>query len=504
MTLPFVFGRASHLRGTLPVAALAISLALGAFACDGSDSAASTQPAPGDDDGDDDEDDEQDREVDGRDDHDAGAAIDAARRDGAVNDMRPRDGDGGASQPARRDSGTTDGGASSASDADSGMGATGPTECNGKALPPRARGKRPPFAVGPESAGLPVYWPTEGFRSETPTKLGFDEAKLMRAVEYQTPYSSTQAVLVVRHGYLAAERYFAGFTAQRQHESYSVAKSFTSALIGIAIAEGKLTSTDDKVCAAYPMQWNCADASDGRSRITVDHALNLTTGLMWREDWRSTATGPNDAYALNLLDSALSKRTVEEPGTNKRYSTGDPALLSGVLQRATGMTVLAYAKQKIFDVIGTPGIRWNSDSKGRTTSHAGMQATATEYAKFGYLYLRRGKWADAQVVPEAWVDRTTRAEDPCTEWNRYLWHINPPIRLGAQDPACPGLFCQPTEFADLPPDAYFAEGVNGQFIFVVPSSDLVIVRLANDMPGSERWDEYAAGFLAAVLDAIVK
>ncbi|HKU43987.1 MAG TPA: serine hydrolase, partial [Polyangiales bacterium] len=377
-----------------------------------------------------------------------------------------------------------------------------PTECLGMKLPPRAVGKNPPWAVGPESAGLPAYWPTEAWKMETPEKLGFDAAKLMAAADYKTQYSSTQAVFVVRHGYVALEKYVGGFGANSTHESYSMAKSFSSGLIGIAIGEGKIKSTDEKICQYYPMQWDCADMMDPRSRITIEHAMNLTTGIQWSEDWRSTASGTNDAYNLNLLDTVLSRKATEEPGKTKRYSTGDPALLSGVLQQATGMTAFQYGKMKVFDVIGATSIRWNADTRGRTTTYAGLQATARDYAKYGYLYLNRGQWDGKQVVPAEWVDRTTQAKNPCEDWNQWLWHINPPIRLGKQKPDCDSLFCLPSDIADLPPEGFFAEGVNGQFVFVLPSADLVVVRLANDQPGSEHWDEFARGFLLAIFDAI--
>jgi CubicO group peptidase (beta-lactamase class C family) len=375
--------------------------------------------------------------------------------------------------------------------------------CFGQAAPPRAQGTQPPYAIGPEPAGLPAYWPTDAWRPLDPAKLGFDATKLSKAVDFNTSYSSTQAVFVVRHGYVAAEKYFGNFSAATTHESYSMAKSFASGLVGIAIAEGKLKSTmDEKICEYYPMQWDCSATSDPRSRITLDHAMNLTTGLMWQENWRSTYRGVNDAYNLNLLDTVLSRTSAEEPGKTKRYSTGDPALLSGVLQKVTGMTAYDYGKQKIFDVIGAKSIRWNLDTAGRTTTYAGLQATAADYARYGYLYLQRGNWDGKQVVPSDWIEHTTQGMQPCEDWNQYLWHINPPVRLGPQEPSCTDFYCKPTALADLPPEAYFAEGVNGQFIFIVPSSDLVAVRLASDQSGSEHWDEFALGFLSALLDAI--
>jgi CubicO group peptidase (beta-lactamase class C family) len=401
------------------------------------------------------------------------------------------------------DAGSRAGGMTSTADA-AGTGvppSTRVTECAGKALPPRALGQDGPFMVGPAAGGLPDYWPTSDWKMETPDKLGFDPDKLSAAVDFKTQYSSTQAVLVIRHGYIAAEKY-TNYSATMTHESASMAKSFTSGLIGIAIGEGKLKSTDEKICQYFPMQWDCTDASDKRSKITITHSMNLETGLMWHEDWRSSATGTNDAYSPNMLDTVLARQATDEPGTNKRYSTGDPSLLTGAIQSATGMTAFAYGKQKVFDVLNLTSLNWNADTEGRTTTYAGVQATARDYAKYGYLYLQRGAWEGKQIIPAEWVDKTTIGSNPCEDWYQWLWHINLPVRLGPQDPACPTMWCQPTEIVDLPPDGYFAAGVNGQFIFVIPSSDLVIVRLANDPAGIEHWDEYARGFVSAVLAAI--
>jgi CubicO group peptidase (beta-lactamase class C family) len=387
-----------------------------------------------------------------------------------------------------------------------GGGGSGPVmnniTCKGKAWPARAQGGYGPYPVGPETAGLPPYWPTQDWQMEDPEKLGFDAAKLMAAVDHSIPMATTQAMLVIRHGYIAAEKYFGSYTATMQHESFSVAKSVSSGLIGIAIAEGKIPSLDAKVCEYYPDRWDCSDTMDPRSRITIDHVLTLKTGLQWSENWRSDATGLNDGI-LTSLDTVLARPAVEEPGVRLRYSTGDPALLSGIIQKATGKTALAYAKEKVFDVIGAPGIRWNSDNQGRTTTYAGMQATAREYAKYGYLYLNYGKWEDKQVVPMDYVVKTTQSHtDPCTDWVQYMWHVNAPTRLGIQPDPCDALFCEPTEYVDLPQDTFFAEGVQGQFIYIMPSRDLVIVRFGADAIAAEVWDDYSRGFLTKVLDAI--
>lgn len=375
------------------------------------------------------------------------------------------------------------------------------TACFGFPLPARAND---PPDTSPSS--LEPYFPTTDFRTSDPAAAGMDTQKLADAVSFSTAHSNTQAILILRHGYIVSESYFGSFTQDTRHESYSMAKSFTSALVGIAIQSKLLTGVDQKICQFYP-EWDCTNAADPRSRITIEHAMNVETGLQWHEDWRSNATGTNDAIvgsAGNFLDYVIAKPAAAEPGTVKRYSTGDPALLSGVIQGATGKTALDYAREVLLGKIGIPDLVWNSDSKGRTTTYAGIQGTVREFAKYGFLYLRRGKWDGVQVVPEAWVDFTTRAKDRCNERYRYLWHINPTVRLGETDPACADFpNCRPTALANLPGSAFFAEGVAGQFIFVAPSADLVAVRVAADpFQGSDYWDEYARGFFEKVLDSV--
>jgi CubicO group peptidase (beta-lactamase class C family) len=372
-------------------------------------------------------------------------------------------------------------------------------------LPPRALDT----SVSSTSS-LEPYFPTQEFRTATATDAGFDQQKFDAALAFTTPQSHTQALLILRHGYIVTEQYFGGFTASSRHESYSMAKSFSSALVGIAINANLLTGVGQHLCEFYGDYpgWDCSNTGDLRTHITIEHSMNVETGLQWHEDWRSNAPpGSNDAVtgsiSGNMLDYVLAKPAVDEPGTVKRYSTGDPALLSGAIQSATGKTALEYAREVLLNPIGIPDLQWNADSKGRTTTYAGIQGTVREFAKFGFLYLRRGKWDGVQIVPEQWIDFTTQPKDRCAERYRYLWHVNAPMRLAETDPNCADFpDCPPTKIANLPGNAFFAEGVTGQFIFVVPSADIVVVRLATDGNGSDYWDEYARGFLEQLLDAV--
>lgn len=401
--------------------------------------------------------------------------------------------------PTRPPTGTGGTGGSGGSAGSAGVDA-GTPQCFGIDLPPRALG------VPKSTTTLAPYYPTTEFRTATPEAAGIDPQKLETALSFATAHSSTQGILVLRHGYIVAERYSGGFTATTRHESYSMAKSFSSALVGIAISAGLIPGgVEARLCSYYPSNWNCDDANDPRSRITLKHAMNIETGLQWHEDWRSTPEGTNDTIvgAANLLDYTLAKPAETEPGTVQRYSTGDPSLLSGVIQGATGKTALEYARQVLFQPIGIPDVQWNSDPKGRTTTYAGLQATLREYAKFAFLYSRHGMWDGQQIVPAAWVDQTTQAVDRCQDRYRYLWHINDPIRLGTADNSCADFpNCTPLTLANLPPDGYFAEGVFGQYILIFPNTDLVVVRLAQDAFGAEYWDEYARGFATALFDAL--
>jgi CubicO group peptidase (beta-lactamase class C family) len=374
-----------------------------------------------------------------------------------------------------------------------------PLECHGMPMPPRALngdGAAPPADAA---------WPTGGWAEADPADVGMDAAALEAALDFTTESSETRAILVARHGRIVAERYAGEGDPADRHTSYSMAKGVTSALVGMAIDRGLLEGTDARVCAFYD-EWDCDDADDPRSRITVQHLMNLTSGLQWQEDWSDDAQGVNDVILgfADLVGHALSKPAEHEPGEVMRYSTGDPALLTGVLEGATGQTAFAFAQEALFGPLGITGATWDSDVHGRTTTYAGLSATVRDYARFGYLYLRQGAWDGDALVPADWVTRTTQPEDRCGDWYRYLWHVNPPIRLGAPDPACGALSdCPPLELADLPADTFFAQGIFGQFILVVPSADLVVVRVASDDPGSEGWDAYARGLLDRLLDAVV-
>ena len=299
-----------------------------------------------------------------------------------------------------------------------------------------------------------------------------DSRKLSEAVEYAaTPKYNTEGVVVIKDGYVVAEAYFGKFRRDSQHVSHSMAKSFTSALIGIAIDQKLIAGVDEKLCRYY-RDWDASDKDDLRSRITIRHALTLTSGLKWHEDWSKWDPATNDALKMgasgHFVKYMSGRAGLHEPGQRFVYSTGDPMLLSLVIQKATGMTAFDYARKNIFKPLNMSRVRWDKDRDGYTSTAWGLHTTVRDFAKFGYLYLKRGRWEDRQIVSEQWVERSTKTDPSVKMWNAYgyLWHVNLPVRLNARR-------------SSIPADSYMAEGVLGQNIVIIPSKNLVIVKVAN-------------------------
>ncbi len=334
-----------------------------------------------------------------------------------------------------------------------------------------------------------AYWPTKGWRTARPEEAGMDSQKLVKALEYAAdPRYKTDGVAIVKNGYIVAEAYLGEFGQDTKHVSHSMAKSFTSALVGIAIDQGWIPGVDAKLCQYFD-EWACDD--ELRSKTRIRHALTLTTGLRWHEDWENFDPNTNDAmqmiYSGEYLAYMLGREAIHEPGEFFTYSTGDPMLLSGVIAETTGMSALEFAKTNLFQPMGISSVRWDSDKEGYTATFSMLYLTVRDYAKFGYLYLNKGKWEDKQIVSEAWVEASTRTDPSVKMWDAYgyLWHVNLPLRLGARH-------------SNIPADGYMAEGIMGQNIVIIPSKDLVIVKVANAQEGGMD----LVRFLTLVLDAI--
>jgi CubicO group peptidase (beta-lactamase class C family) len=341
------------------------------------------------------------------------------------------------------------------------------------------------------------YWPTKAWRECKPEAVGMNSEKLAQAIEYAaTPSFNTDGLVVIRKGHIVGEAYFGNFKINSKHVSHSMAKSFTSTLIGIAIDKGLIKGIDEKLCQYYE-DWDCEDEDDFRSRIAIRHAMTLTTGLEWHEDWSKWDPATNDALKMgasgHFMEYMSERDGLHEPGQRFYYSTGDPMLLSRVIQEATGMTAFEFAKPNLFKPLNITEVRWEHDQDGYTSTAWGLHTTVRDYAKFGYLFLNKGRWEDKQVVSEKWVEKSTRTDPSVRMWGAYgyLWHVNLPYRLR---------WSRSSHSREaIPKDGYMAEGVLGQNIFIIPSKDLIIVRVANETGGGHM---DLVKFLTMVLSAI--
>lgn len=340
------------------------------------------------------------------------------------------------------------------------------------------------------------YWPTKEWRKCKPEAVGINSEKLLRPIEYAaTPAFKTDGLVIIRKGHIVGEAYYGKFKIDSRHQSFSMAKSFTSTLVGIAIDKGLIKDIDERICRYY-REWDCNNKDDFRSRITIRHALTLTSGLEWQEDWSKWDPATNDALKMGqsgrFIKYVAERKGLFEPGQRFYYSTGDPMLLARVIQEATGVTALEFARKNIFKPLNITNVDWEKDRDGYTSTAWGLQTTVRDFAKFGYLFLNKGVWEDQRIVSEAWVDKATRTDPSVKMWNAYgyLWHVNLPDRLKVNR--------SPISTDAIPPDGFMAEGVLGQNIFIIPSKDLVIVRVANQTRGGMD----PVQFLTMVLNAI--
>jgi CubicO group peptidase (beta-lactamase class C family) len=274
--------------------------------------------------------------------------------------------------------------------------------------------------------------------------------------------TDTLAFVVLDGDRLVYERYFGGADRQTRQTSFSVAKSFLSTLVGIAIDEGLIGSVGDPVTEYLP---ELAERDPRFERIRLRDLLTMSSGIRYEEQSLPLPWGDDvdTYYGTDMRDLALSStQIVRPPGQEWLYNNYHPLLLGLVLERATGMTVSDYMATRLWQPLGAEAdATWNLDSEasGFEKMESGMNATPLDFARFGQLFLHDGVWNGARIVSQDWVRVATAADtstDPAENY-QYFWWI---------DTERPGRF--------------YALGNFGQYIYVAPDSGTVIVRNGRD------------------------
>lgn len=293
----------------------------------------------------------------------------------------------------------------------------------------------------------------------------------------------TDAMLVLHQGAVFYERYARGYEHDTPHLAWSVTKTITQLLTGVAVAQGAV-KIEDSICAHLQN----SPIPDGRCAITIQNLLEFSSGFDWREDYEGGKSRQDSSviamlYGQGKQDMAgfvLEQDLADPPGVAYRYSTGDSTLLlstiDGAMRPRFGQD---YPWTVLFDPLGIKDMTIEQDQAHHYVGGAYSFAPPEEWARIGFFLLNDGCWNDARILPEGWVAAATtpsgpfknkRYDDlPDEEQGRQLW-LNRPI---------PGVRDQ-KPWPNVPDDAYSAIGHWGQFIAVIPSRDIVIIRSGDD------------------------
>lgn len=321
------------------------------------------------------------------------------------------------------------------------------------------------------SAQAPPQWPVVA-----PEAVGLDHVVLdaYHDAIARGDFGPVHSFLVIRHGRLAAEHYYQYFDADTLHIVYSVTKSVSSALVGMALDRGELDSLDTPLLPHFPEYAPVANPDPRKDAIILADVLAMRAGFDWNE-FQYPYTDARNPYrqlmaSPDWLEFMLDRRMAYWPGTAFQYNSGCTILFSGLLLHATGRQAHELAAERLFAPLGITRWSWSLGAGGLTDTGGGLWLRPRDMVAFGQLYLRAGAWRGQQLVPASWIAESMIRRSTFADGSGYgyQWWLLP-LEAGA----APG----------AGPDIWVAWGWGGQHIFVVPALDLVVVSTAGDYNG---------------------
>ncbi|MBI9050248.1 MAG: serine hydrolase [Anaerolineaceae bacterium] len=334
----------------------------------------------------------------------------------------------------------------------------------------------------------------DGLAVGTLDEVGIDPALIGQAVDRirEGKYNEVHSLLIYKDDKLVLEEYFVGHRFQwdapyyhgrwvywannKPHEVMSVGKSFTSAVIGIAIEEGFIESVNQSIFDYLPQHQYLN--TDGKDAITIEHLLTMTAGLAWAE-WNTAYTDPNNSSFnlwINCDDQVaciLEAPLVKDPGTHFNYSAGCMILLGEIIKNASGMNIEEFAAVYLHEPLGINPPEISKFESGIVAADGNFALTPREMTKFGITYLNRGVWDGEQIIPAAWVDKSAipyrnnvRIKIPGTDAGRngyaYTWWIKEYRHNGQKI------------------NLFYASGWGGQEIMIFPELNTIVVFTAGN------------------------
>ena len=313
------------------------------------------------------------------------------------------------------------------------------------------------WANSSQNASEAAVYPQGSWLQTTAESVNINPAKVKHLFDLTFEDASTQGAALFVKGRLINERYAEGFNKDSLATSWSMAKSFYAALIGISIELGEINSLDDRI--GLYLEYN-----DGRGDITIRQLLNMTSGLEMPADEHEKMFFAKDhlAYAKNI-----SLETV--PDKKFEYNNVNSMLLADILFRATGVSADTLLRERILNKIGMGKVTLWKDSAGNPLTYCCIDTTVRQYARFGLLFARGGQWQQQQIVPRDFVDETFQLR-----W-REIPNDNIQIERGYS------LHWWVSHY-DKQAKIFNASGKFGQYIFVDPDNDMVFVRVTKYHP----------------------
>jgi CubicO group peptidase (beta-lactamase class C family) len=300
-------------------------------------------------------------------------------------------------------------------------------------------------------AGAAGWFPQNKWRTSSPEEQGIDSRGILGMIEKVVSEAlPVHSFLLIRNGYLVTEAYFTPSARDQAHLLYSMTKSVTSTLVGIAIGEGLIKGVDQKVLDFFP-EIRKKSTDPFLSELTVENLLTMSAG-------HDDVLAPEPGTPRDWVGEFFSKKISNKPGSVFLYDSGCAQVLSAIMRTATGKTLLEYAREKLFTPLGIDTVYWLPDSSGRSMGNSWLKLRPVDMAKLGYLFLNNGVWNGRQIVPKEWVAQAT------------VLRMDTRGKMNAAEDDGYGYFWWMSSFG-----GYSAHGFGGQYIFVLPEYNAVAV-----------------------------